>query len=275
MQARECKGILSPLRVSHPIVFGEVLVTVGRTYPAAQHPLRQWLREHETASNRQVLEAEWAAVLDAVRKLHHGVLIPLADGANIDDRTTWRAFILADGSASRVPDSEDASHWDLVHVAAWGYYHALKHMLDAGHPVDSAAGGPKHKVTPLSLGARFLGDTNTECVRLLLDRGANIDHAEADGTTALINAACFGNVPVAKLLLERGASRKYRGLDGLTAEEHARRRHDDELADLIRGLQAEGQSSPMLYSNLKPRKRRRARRNMYKQWSHGKCVTRK
>ncbi|MGN1309765.1 MAG: ankyrin repeat domain-containing protein, partial [Akkermansia sp.] len=46
---------------------------------------------------------------------------------------------------------------------------------------------------------------NAECVRQLLDRGADIEAKDKDGETALIRAAWYGKTEVVSLLLDRGA----------------------------------------------------------------------
>lgn len=57
--------------------------------------------------------------------------------------------------------------------------------------------------TPLLFAARS-GDV--ESARMLLDRGANVEDAQADGNTALIVAIHSGHASVGALLLERGAN---------------------------------------------------------------------
>lgn len=42
--------------------------------------------------------------------------------------------------------------------------------------------------------------------RLLLDRGANVNHQDVRGSTALHEAAVHGQQQIAELLIERGAS---------------------------------------------------------------------
>lgn len=53
-------------------------------------------------------------------------------------------------------------------------------------------------------------------VELLLERGANIDGLDEDGSTPLFRAAFFGRTPVVELLLQRGADKEIRCIAGAT-----------------------------------------------------------
>lgn len=106
----------------------------------------------------------------------------------------------------------------------------------------------------VDVNARFGGDGDTAlhraaargqgaAVRLLIERGANVNAVDDEGTTPLILASYRGHVEVAKLLLERGAAvdaqeMRYR-LSSLT---HAVGRNDAELVRLLLGYGAD----PML-----------------------------
>ena len=70
-------------------------------------------------------------------------------------------------------------------------------------------------------------------MRLLLDRGADVDHASSagEGWSALMDAAADGMDACVKLMLMRGADRSLRNAKGQTAmmlaEEGARAAHSD------------------------------------------------
>lgn len=72
-----------------------------------------------------------------------------------------------------------------------------------------------------------------ECVRLLLDRGAEIDVVDQSGITPLMHAAWFGCLPAFRLLLERGASMSKRDQRGGTASDLARERGHEEIANIL------------------------------------------
>ena len=54
------------------------------------------------------------------------------------------------------------------------------------------------------IAAAFKGDTET--VRLLLDKGANVNAKDEDGGTALMFASVNGHTDTVKMLLKRGAN---------------------------------------------------------------------
>lgn len=90
----------------------------------------------------------------------------------------------------------------LMEAAIRGDVAAAMLLLDHGAEVNAV----DHRgYTPLLLAAQYDGDS-PELVRLLLDRGAQID-AVAEGETALSLAARRGDTPVTRLLREAGAAR--------------------------------------------------------------------
>jgi len=60
-----------------------------------------------------------------------------------------------------------------------------------------------------------------ELVELLLARGANIDHQDANGVTALMCAVCYSHEAIVRLLLRIGASADLHDVNGCTAVEWA------------------------------------------------------
>ena len=76
--------------------------------------------------------------------------------------------------------------------------------------------------------------SSAECVRVLLDRGAEVNAANALGATALMWGT--GDAAKVRLLLERGASVNAKTKDGVTALVTAARRGNlDRYAHCWRG----------------------------------------
>ena len=80
-----------------------------------------------------------------------------------------------------------------------GQVDALRLLLEKGADVNQA---DKDGTTPLHL-ACFKG--HVDVARLLLEKGAEVDRAEKQGATPLFIACQEGHVDAARLLLERGA----------------------------------------------------------------------
>ena len=73
-----------------------------------------------------------------------------------------------------------------------------------------------------------------ECVRLLLEAGADVDAQTAHGETALMYAAHTGRIKKARLLLEYGADPTLTNLQGETALRMAKKRDRTEMMQLLR-----------------------------------------
>ena len=73
-------------------------------------------------------------------------------------------------------------------------------LLDAGTPIEERSG--KYRETPLMVAARR---GTWDMVKLLLDRGANVNTSSPIAGTALHAAAYRGRLDLCKLLIERGA----------------------------------------------------------------------
>jgi uncharacterized protein len=65
------------------------------------------------------------------------------------------------------------------------------------------------------------GSAKMDLVRLLLDRGSDVNWADKDGLTPLMFAAMHGEIPVMRLLLEKGADDEMRDNRGRIAAEVA------------------------------------------------------
>jgi ankyrin repeat protein len=88
----------------------------------------------------------------------------------------------------------------LMHAAAFSTVDCVRFLLDAGAEVNGSA---KNGATALIWGT---GDVDK--VRLLLERGAGVNAKTTDGTTALVTAARRGNTDSVRLLIAHRADPK-------------------------------------------------------------------
>lgn len=68
--------------------------------------------------------------------------------------------------------------------------------------------------TPLMLAART---SNAEAVRILIQKGSNLDAADGRGRTALLWAACANSIDIVRMLVDGGADAHRRSRDGTNA----------------------------------------------------------
>ena len=109
---------------------------------------------------------------------------------------------------------------------------AFRTLLDLGAPVDEPG---DEDITLIAWAAIT---NRTENARLLIQRGANVNHVDKKGMTPLLYAASidFGDSTMIDLLLKAGADPKARTKEGLTALDLARKyKHTHLIAALSRG----------------------------------------
>jgi quinoprotein dehydrogenase-associated probable ABC transporter substrate-binding protein len=126
---------------------------------------------------------------------------------------------------------------------------AAKVLIESGASVNVAAG--TDRVTPLMSAASQLavgeaakeierrqGLRSTDIANALIERGANVNAANAAGVTALMIAAARGNIPMLGLLLEAGADPNAKAADGKTALDIANANLNEDAVKSIRLFEA-------------------------------------
>jgi ankyrin repeat protein len=101
----------------------------------------------------------------------------------------------------------------------------VRPLLDQGADIESKGYGGQ---TPLAAAVY-----RPDVVKLLLDRGANIEAKDNGGSTALHEAASAGNLDAINLLLDRGANIEAKASDGSTPLFRAEYQHPDALRLLL------------------------------------------
>jgi ankyrin repeat protein len=72
-----------------------------------------------------------------------------------------------------------------------------------------------------------------DIVRMLLQAGADVNAASADGRTPLMHAFVTGNIDLIRLLLQQGADPKRQSVTGETAESIARKQRLEYLLGFL------------------------------------------
>jgi len=125
-----------------------------------------------------------------------------------------------------------------------GKFLAAKTLIELGANVNAAAG--TDRVTPIMVAASQLavgeaakeierrqGLRSTDIASALIERGADVNAANAHGVTALMIAAARGNIPMLGLLLEAGADPSRKSSAGKTAIDIARENLNEDAAKSI------------------------------------------
>ena len=121
--------------------------------------------------------------------------------------------------------------WTPLHVAAFaGNTANVKLLLDRGADIRARA---KTKFRNTALLIAML-TRHSDTVALLLDRGADILDRQAEGDSALHEAAASGDFPLVKLLVERGVDVGGRDNDGKSALDYAVEKKHDDVAEFLR-----------------------------------------
>jgi ankyrin repeat domain-containing protein 50 len=132
--------------------------------------------------------------------------------------------------------SKDRDGRSQVWIAAdHGHVAILELLLDHGADVNSIG---RFNRTPL-IQTVCANNANAESVRLLLERGANIDSQDSSGCTTLLVAFGTGQMKIAELLLDRGANTALKTKKGTTPLHYAARKENMIRLLLDRGADAD------------------------------------
>ena len=112
---------------------------------------------------------------------------------------------------------------------------SLERLLREGADINAAKG--KYE-TSILMEAAVRG--NLAIIKLLLERGANVNQADRDGWTALMGATVEGRIESVKLLLDNGADVNAKNHDGERALVMATRMKHAEIKDALLEHGAEG-----------------------------------
>jgi ankyrin repeat protein len=103
----------------------------------------------------------------------------------------------------------------LFMAALGGYTDCVRVLIDAGANLEAAEQGG---YTALMISA---GRGHADCARLLLGAGCDVDAKNVLGQTALVRAACGNHVACVRLLLDAGCDKVAKDESGRTALMHA------------------------------------------------------
>ena len=139
--------------------------------------------------------------------------------------------LLAVLSSTGLSAAGTAPSVDIWKAAANGDIEAIRRHLEAGTEVDAKQ--PPGGSTPLLIAATF---GRGEAVKLLIEKGANVNAKSNDGATPLHGAAFFCRAEIVKLLMSHGADVNAKNIRGETPIDAVAAEWSPELEGIYKGL---------------------------------------
>lgn len=115
-------------------------------------------------------------------------------------------------------------------AAFFGHLEAVKLLLDRGAQIDRPATNPAFPFVPIH---SAMSAGHQQIVEFLLARGANVNVREGGGLTVLHEAAGLGSLEYVDRFLKLGANPAARTDDGKLPEDFARERGHREVAEML------------------------------------------
>jgi ankyrin repeat protein len=110
----------------------------------------------------------------------------------------------------------------------------VKRLLAAGADVNMKTNDDRTALHAAISSTPSLPEDQAQCVRLLIDSGADLDAQDQSGCTPLMSAAWFGCTLAVKELLSQKASRHIRDKQGRTAEDLAKAKSRMDILEILK-----------------------------------------
>jgi ankyrin repeat protein len=166
--------------------------------------------------------------------LRSGLELDLAEAAATGDVARLRALLRTDPAAAKEhANSRSADGWPLLHLAAaFADRETVLTLLDAGADVRQVSETPMRNE---ALHALLALSKDADVLRLLIERGADVNAVQTAGYRPLHQAAVAGREDLVRMLLDAGADKTVRCDRGKTPAEYAWERGHAAVAELLEG----------------------------------------
>ena len=148
--------------------------------------------------------------------IDRGAKLTFAEAVAVGDEEKVREMVAADPSLA---SSFSDDGFPAVGLAIFFRHPAIaRRLIELGADINAAARNPQ-KVAPIHAAAAV---RDLDTLRLLLERGANVNARQQMGFVALMTAAIHGDTEMAKLLIDHGADKNAKADDGKSVADMAR-----------------------------------------------------
>jgi ankyrin repeat protein len=161
-----------------------------------------------------------------------GAILDIFDASAVGDRE--RVQMLIEKFPESINTYSPDGFFPLGLAAFFGHREIVEYLLDAGADVNQTS---KNIFRVAAIHAA-VSHGDTQIVRMLLDRGENINARQLGGYTPLHGAAGAGRIELIDLLLAHGADPEARSDEGKTPAELAEDRGHKEAAAHLRAAMA-------------------------------------
>ena len=164
--------------------------------------------------------------------LRSGLELDLPEAAATGDAARLGELLGTDPATARErANSRSADGWPLLHLAsAFADRETVATLLDAGADVRQVSETPMRNE---ALHAVLALSKDADVMRLLIERGADVNAVQTAGYRPLHQAAVAGREDLVRMLLDAGADRTARCDRGKTPAEYAREREHAAVAELL------------------------------------------
>ncbi|HEX4922397.1 MAG TPA: ankyrin repeat domain-containing protein [Candidatus Bathyarchaeia archaeon] len=200
-----------------------------------QPTINRLLQEHPSIANTRTKNGVSAIFLALYRgnsslatKIASMKQLDVFEAASIGDLAQLKTLIAHDPSLAKTysPDGFTA----LALASYLGQKGSVEYLTENGADVNAIAKDGS-RFTPLTGAA---SQNHNEIAKILVKKGAVVDHQYEGGFTPLMHACAAGNIELVTLLLENGANPNAKNSEGKTPLSFALEKSNNDLADYLR-----------------------------------------